>query len=291
MDGVCCWRWAGPLLIFFNWSRLGSEQSRINLERFEAWAAAAGDSTALTLPLAKYFLESGKLAGPGDVVMPAVPPKIGVKTWVVQADSTVRVELDAKVDGHPVQLTFVPVVRSATAIFYDCVSLFSIAEVGGICPINEVPSLAAIPAQLATNAQILQALPTVVSASGVSLRPDTTAGSVVVVPQDIVKLNACGFQCVKPQSCVTHRPLACSKWVDQGNSAWADIAPTPTEFLGNHFATRSETDKVCAQTLGEGYMVLATSGINGVFKLAGGNEYWVHNETQVEANCWKTDSR
>jgi len=104
----------------------------------------------------------------------------------------------------------------------------------------------------------------VVSASGVSLRPGTIAGSVVVVPQGIATLNACGFQCVKPQSCVTPRPLACSKWVDQGNSAWADIAPTPTDFSGNHFATRSEADKVCAQTLGAGYMVLMTSGINSV---------------------------
>jgi len=165
-----------PLLIFFSWSRLGAEKSRINLERFEAWAAAAGDSTALTLPLAQYFLERGKLAGPGDAVMPAVPPKIGVKAWAVQADSTVRVELDAKVDGRPVQLIFVPVVRSATAIYYDCVSPFSIAEIGGICPINVVPNLAAIPAQLAANAQVLPTLPTVVSASGVDLPPGTAAG-------------------------------------------------------------------------------------------------------------------
>ncbi|PKO60790.1 MAG: hypothetical protein CVU24_11520 [Betaproteobacteria bacterium HGW-Betaproteobacteria-18] len=278
-----------PLLIFFSWSRLGAEKSRINLERFEAWAAAAGDATALTLPLVKYFLENGKLAESGDVTMPAIPEKSGIKAWTVQADSTVRVDLDAKIDGRPVQLTYVPVVRSATTIFYDCVSPFSTAEVGRICPTNVLQSVAAIPDQLAANAQILHALPAVVSAAGVSLHADTATGSVVVVPQDAARLNDCGFQCVKPQSCATPRPLACSQWFDKGDSGWLEVAATSDDFPGYRFATRGEADKACAQSLGDGYKVLGASSISGVFKLVGGNEYWVHNEMKAEANCWKTD--
>jgi len=269
-----------PLLIFFSWSHLGSEKSRINLERFEAWAGS--NSTGLAWPLAEYFVKNRKLVGPGDVPTPPIPKNSGVKAWSVQPDATLLVELDAVVDGRAVLLTYVPIVRSATSVFYDCMSTTSAAQVGRFCRSEVVRSESGIPAQLAANAQMLLTMPAVVSA---------TAGSVVVVPEKVSDLDGCGFQCVKPQSCVTPRPLACSKMVDEGNSRRFDIAASSSDFPGNSFATRSEADRACEQSLGAGYKVLGAASINGPFKLTGGNEYWVQNDVRPESNCWKTDYR
>jgi len=278
-----------PLLIFFSWSRLGSEKSRVNLERFEAWAGS--NPTGLAGPLAEYFVKNRKLAGPGDVSAPPIPKNIGVKAWSVQPDTTLLVELDAQAEGRPVLLKYVPVVRSATSIFYDCVSAASATLVGRFCTSEVVRSESGIPAQLAANAQALLAMPAVVSASGVDLLAGTTAGSVVVVPQNVADLSHCGFQCVKPQSCVTPRPLACSKMVDEGNSRRFDIAASGSDFPGNSFATRSEADKACEQSLGVGYTVLRAASIDGSTRLTGGNEYWVQNDVSPQSNCWTTDYR
>lgn len=197
---------AVQLLIFFSWSRLGGEKARINLDRYADWSAQY--SGALMRPLSAYFLQHKKLAIPGDVALPAVPTNSGVKRWGLQADTTLLVELDATVDGHPVLLRYVPLVRSASGIFYDCVSATSPVQVGRFCRGEVLKTEADIPAQLQANTQALQNLPAVQSASGVALPAGATAGSVVVVPANAADLNQCGFQCVQPQSCVTPRPLA-----------------------------------------------------------------------------------
>ena len=280
---------AVPLLIFFSWSRLGGEKARINLDRYADWSAT--NSGVLIRPLVDYFLRYKKLATPGDVTLPDVPKNSGVKSWALQPDSTLLVELDAKVDGRAVQLRLVPLVRSATGVFYDCVSTTSPVQVGRFCESEVLKTEADIPAQLQTNAQVLQNLPAVQSASGVDLPADATAGSVVVVPANAADLNHCGFQCVKPQSCVTPRPLACGHTVDEGNSRRLEVSATNEDFRGSQFATRSAADAACAQALGAGYRVVGAASLGGVFKLAGGNEYWVHNDVRAESNCWANDTR
>ena len=179
------------------------------------------------------------------------------------------------------------VVRSATGFYYDCVSSTSPLHVGQFCAGEVVKTLADIPAQLQANAQALRNLPSVVSASGVDLAADSAAGSVVVVPGTAAELNACGFQCVKPQSCVTPRPLVCGKQIVEGNSRHFEMAATPDDFRGNSLATRGAADEACAKALGAGYSVASASGLSGVVKLAGGSEYWVHNDVRRQNNCWK----
>ncbi len=278
-----------PLLIYFSWSRLGSEKLRINLERYEN--LTAGGSVAALPPLVQHFLKHRKLALAGDFVMPAVPANSGIKAWSIQPDATLLVVLDAKADGRAVQLRYVPVVRSATGVFYDCVSTTSAVHVGRFCYAEVIRSEADIPAQLAENARVLQSLPAVVSTSGVELQAGSALGSVVAVPDKPAELDHCGFQCVKPQSCVTPRPLACSKIVAEGNARRFEMVPTATDYSGSRFPTRSAADKACEQSLGEGYRVLRASGMSGAIKLAGGTEYWVHNDVRAESNCWEADYR
>ena len=273
-----------PLLIFFSWSRLGGEKARINLERYEAWAGS--DPAALMRPLHAHYLKQRQPAAHGDLELPAVPPKSGVKSWALQADSTLLVTLDAKVDGRVVQLRYVPIVRSATGIFYDCVSDTSPVQVGRFCRGEVLKATTDVAAQLDANAQVLATLPPVQTASGTALPAGTPTGSVVVVPAAAKDLNNCGFQCVQPQSCVTPRPLACAKLVTEGSSGYQDVRATPDDVRGSQFDTRSAADAACAQTLGAGYRVAQAGGLGGVFTLTGGNEYWVHNDVRTEQNCW-----
>ena len=120
-----------PLLIFISWSRLGSEKGRINLDRFETYTQ--GNASGLMVPLAQHFLRTQRLALPADALLPAVPGESGIQSWVVQADTTVLLNLDAKADGRTVQLRFVPIVSGATGIFYDCLSSASQLLVGKFC--------------------------------------------------------------------------------------------------------------------------------------------------------------
>jgi hypothetical protein len=220
-----------------------------------------------------------------------VPANSGIKPWSIQPDATLLVVLGAKADGRAVQLKYVPVVRSATGIFYDCVSATSAVHVSRFCHAEVIRSEADIAAQLAENTRILESLPAVVSASGVELQAGTAMGSVVAVPDKPAELDHCGFQCVKPQSCITPRPLACSKIVDDDNGRRFVMMPTTTDYTGRQLATRSAADKACEQSLGDGYRVLRASGMSGSPKLAGGTEYWVHNDVRTESNCWEADYR
>ena len=106
------------LLVYFGWSLLQSQKSRLHLERYAGSTAAQ----MLLQPLVQHYLASRSLAMPGDVTLPEAPRAMGVKAWSVGNDSVVRVELDAKVDGQQVVLNYVPVVHTANAAFYDCVS-------------------------------------------------------------------------------------------------------------------------------------------------------------------------
>jgi hypothetical protein len=275
------------LLMWFAWLQLQSRKSSVNLERFGEWFQS--DSAVLMRPLLDFGLRNRRAVGPADVALPAVPKGIGVKAWSMANDTVLRVELDARIDNLPVVLKFVPVIRGANGVFYDCVSATSALHVGKFCNADVVHSIADIPAQLDANEKATAAMPVVVSASGVALPSGVAAGSVVVVPQNADDLRNCGFQCVKPQSCVTPRPLACGKTVDEGNSGWTELAATTNDFRGDSFATRTQADKACAQSLGAGYYVLPSGSIGGVVKLAGGREYWLHHEMQAQENCWKTD--
>lgn len=242
----------------------------------------SSDAAALMRPLHEYFLKQQQPAASGDLVLPEVPPKSGVKSWALQADSTLLVELDAKIEGRAVRLRYVPIVRSATGVFYDCVSDLSPVHVGRFCRAEVLTSVADVAAQLAT-------LPPVQSASGTALAAGAPTGSVVVTPAAAQDLNGCGFQCVQPQSCVTPRPLACAKQVTEGNSGYQDVSATPDDVRGSQFASRSSADAACVQALGTGYRVAQAGSLGGVFKLAGGREYWVHNDVRAEANCWTRD--
>jgi hypothetical protein len=276
-----------PLLLWFAWSQLQARKSSVNLERFGEWLQT--DSGQLMRPLYDFGVRSRRAAGPADVVLPPIPNGSGVKAWSLANDTVLRVELDAKVEGIPVVLMFVPVIRGANGFYYDCVSATSRLHVGKFCSADSVRTVADIAAQLDANEKTTTALPLVVSASGVDLPRGTATGSVVVVPQNANDLRDCGIQCIKPQSCVTLRPLVCGKTVDEGNSSWTELAATTNDFRGDSFATRTQADKACAQSLGAGYHVLPSGSIGGVVKLSGGREYWLHDQSFPPNNCWKAD--
>ena len=281
-----------PLLFYFSWSRLQTEKTRINLARFET----AGDVAGIARVLTPYYLKNRKIALAGEVDVPAVPAKSGVKAWALRPDGVVQVELDAQVDGAPVKLLYVPVVRINNVI-YDCLSTTSAVAVGRFCYAETVPAAqiqgsaakleALIASQLAANQQAIDQTPAVLNAAGTALPAGGDTGSVVAVPAKVTDLEHCGFQCVKPQSCITPRPLACSKLVTEGNSGYLAIAYTNVDYRGSDFATRSAADQACEQAMGAGYKVLESSSISGKFSLTGGNEYWVHNGVQADKNCWK----
>lgn len=278
-----------PLLIFISWSRLGSQSASINLERFEN--LAQGDSSGFMAPLAQYYLRTKKLALPGDVALPAVPKDSGIKSWAIQPDTTALIQLDAKVDGRVVQLRYVPVVRGVSGVFYDCLSTTSPVVVGKFCRAEVLRSIDEIPAQLAANEEALKNLPPVVTAAGDKLAAGSMTGSVLVMPIKPADMDNCGFQCVKPQSCANARPIACMITIDTSNSRTQEFKATPDNFRGTDLATRSAADKACVQAFGTGYTVAEGAGLWGTFKLSGGADYWVHNNSSEQSNCWTTDYR
>lgn len=278
-----------PLLVLLSWSRLGSETSRINLERYGQWSAE--HSSRLLFPLQQHYAKYKRPAGPGDVQLPPIPKESGIKAWSIQPDTILRVELDAKDDGRPVVLRYVPIVRTAAGVHYDCISATSLARVGSFCRAYDLRSETDIPARLAANEQTLQNLPATVNASGTPIPPGA-AGSVLVVPADVASLESCGAQCVKPQACINPRPLACGRLVREGNTAHLEITATDEPFAGSRFATLGDADRMCEQAAGPGTRVLRTNSVSGYFnKLAGGNEYWVHDELRPANSCWSSASR
>ena len=280
-----------PLLFYFSWSRLQNEKARINLDRF----AASGDVAGISRVLTPYFLKNKKIAVAGDVQLPAAAAKSGVKAWTLRPDGVVQVELDAKVEGNLVSLLYVPVVR-VNSVTYDCLSTAPTQFVGKFCYAETLNAgrvdadasklEAMIKTQLAANQQAIDDAPAVLSASGNALTSGAETGSVVAVPSKVSDLDKCGFQCVKPQSCITPRPLACGKLVTEGSSSYFAIAATNTDFRGKDVASRSDADKACEEFLGAGYKILEAGSISGKYQLSADTEYWVHNGVQTEQNCW-----
>lgn len=274
-----------PLLVLFGGSRLEAETSRINLERYGEWSAGRA-MRELMLPLQHHYAKYRRPAGPGDVQLPPIPKESGVKAWSIQSGSVLRVELNARDDGRPVVLLYVPIVRTASSINYDCVSATSPVRVSRFCRADTLHSEADIPAQLAANEQALQSLPPTVNQSGTAIASGG-AGSVLAVPASVASLESCGYQCVKPQSCVTPRPLACGRLVHESNTTRFEISATDDSYRGSRFATVAEADQVCEQAGGAGTRVLRTSSVSGSSnKRVGGNEYWLHDELRPANNCW-----
>ncbi len=275
-----------PMLILFSWNRLGNESSRINVERYADWSAV-NVVPLLMRPLQQHYEANKKLARAGDVALPPVPKNIGVKAWALQPDGVLRVEMDAKVEGRPLVLKYVPFVRSANGMSFECVGNAAPIRVASICGSESLRSEADIPAQLRANERVLQGLPSLVTASGGEIAATASAGSVVVAPDSPADLERCGYQCVKRQSCVTPRPLACGRLVAEGSMHYFSITATSENYRGSAFATSAEADKACEQADAPGARVLRASSISGRFKFAGGREYWVHDEMRIGNNCWR----
>jgi hypothetical protein len=282
-----------PVLLFFNWQRLGAEKSRIQMERYEVWLG--GQSGQLFQPLNAYFVKHLVPATAGDVSLPPVPTDAGIKSWALQTDGTLLMTLDFKLEGRPLRLRWVPIVRPARyasgthQVTYDCVRSGPGDQVPRLCQGETLKTEAELGAQLDANATALKNLPPVVSASGVALAAGADMGSVVVVPTNASDLNNCGFQCVQPQSCITPRPLACGKIADENGRRLYAIAATAEDHRGSDFTNRSAADAACAQGLGADYRVVSAGSLSGVFRLSGGREYWVHNDVRPAANCWSAN--
>lgn len=273
-----------PLLIYFSVSGLGSEKARVNLDRYHEWGGS--EAAVLIQPLQKHYLRHRQPAVAGDITLPPVPARSGVKAWVLNADSSLLVTLDAKVDGREVQLHYVPIVRGPSSLFYDCVSNTSPSHVRRFCRGEILKSVADVPAQLSANAEVLARLRPVETASGASLAAGAPLGSVLVMPATPQDLNDCGFQCVKPQSCVTPRPLACARSANEGGGSYLEVRPTFDSISGSQLATRGAADAACAQALGTGFKLVTAGSLGGKFDLRSGYEYWVHNDVRREQNCW-----
>jgi hypothetical protein len=138
-----------------------------------------------------------------------------------------------------------------------------------------------VAARLKANEQVLARLPSTVTASGDTLSAGAQVGSVLLMPATAQALNDCGFQCVKPQSCVNQRPLACARPVVDGASRTMELSASAESFNGSQLASRSAADSA-----GEGFQVATASQLWGKPSLVGGHEYWVHNDVSRQQNCW-----
>ncbi|MES2674559.1 MAG: hypothetical protein V4660_09980 [Pseudomonadota bacterium] len=274
-----------PLLLWFVWAQLGSQTARLSLDRFNDWSTR--DMPSVSIPLKQFYLKNKRPAAMGDVTLPEVPKNSGIKSWSIEADTRVLINLDAKINGRIVQLQLVPIVNSPNSIDYDCVSETSPIYVNNFCRASVVLSLDRIPAQLAENTRVVSNFPDVVTASGNKLAPGTPVGSVLVVPSDIADLDHCGYQCVKVQNCKKSRPLACSKTMTEGNSRWYEITATNILVRGDEIATLADADKICEQAIGAGSKVVTGSHITGSIKLGVNAEYWVHDDIVAHNNCWR----
>ncbi len=270
-----------PLLVFFSWSQLGSSTSRINLERYEQLVGSGTDGN--TEDLAVFFQKTRRLAVAGDITLRPVPPKSGVKAWSIQADGIYKVEIDAKIDGKPVVLLFVPLVQK-TLVRYECVSATSMLHVRKICQQDYLQSVDGIPAQLIANAQAMKNLPPVIDTTGAVIPNGVLTGSAYLAKGgDTSAEILCGAQCVKPLACANERPLLCTKTMDQDNARWQEFRASSSQHRGVNIASAAEVDKICTQSLGEGWGIARAESL-GKVTLTG--EHWVHDNMSGQNNCW-----
>lgn len=276
-----------PLLILFSWNRLGAETTRINVERYGEWSSQ--DQGRFVQPLVAHFQRHQRVARPGDVELAPFPKTSGVKRWSIQPDTVLHVELDAKDEGKPVVLRYVPMVKGPKGVFYDCVSAAPLRLVSRFCRATDIGSEAAIPAQLATNDRLVAQFAAGDAAAGTP--PPALSGRVLAMPADSAALEACGSGCVRPQACVNPRPLACSRRVTEAGTTRLEITASPADLSGSSVPTLAEADAICERATGAGARVLRASSISGVARLRAGDEHWVHDDLEPTANCWSAAAR
>jgi hypothetical protein len=278
-----------PLLIFFSHSQLKNQQAQLNLERFNN---NTGEHLKPLLDvLMSHFEVNRQIASGAQVNLPAVPVKSGIKSWMLRDDSVAVITFDAQLGAELAVLKLVPFLNTLGTLHYDCSVSAEVAKHIRMCEGLELPDEAAIQQRLAQN-NVIAAKP-VVSADGTALAAGMRTGSVLALPDDAKAANDCGYNCVKPQSCVSERPLSCSREVtkegDGVRSGWTETKPSFNSVRASRVATRSEADKICSE-LGDGFK-LAEMGGSGKSELRPGTEYWVHNQGNPAQNCWKTDYR
>jgi hypothetical protein len=288
MDRMRGWGWllalSLPLLVFFSWSRLGSETSRINLERYEN--EGPGNSFEL---LSAHFEKTRQLPVEGNFTLPPIPPKSGIKAWRVQPDGIFKVEIDARIDGQAVVLLYVPRVGKASVI-YDCVSTVSRVHVRKMCLEENLRSMDDIPAQLAANSEALKNLPPVVAATGDTNPSGVLSGSVFVAQGDEKALNDCGYNCVKPLSCANERPLLCAKIMDENFVRFLELRTSTAMHRAINLASEAAASNACEQSVGAGWAIAQAGDLGGKGKAALSGEYWLHDDRNTQRNCWSSKS-
>lgn len=274
-----------PLLIFFSYSQLKNQQAQMNFERF---SDKSGEYlNPLSNVLMSHFEVNRKIATGNQVNLPAVPAKSGIKSWALRDDGVAVITFDAQLGTEIAVLKLVPFLNNLGALTYDCSVSEALGKYIRLCEGLELPDEAAIQKRLAQNNAI--AGRGVVSADGTTLAAGILTGSVLTLPDDPKAAIDCGYTCVKPQNCVSARPLACARQVSQDNTGWRETKPTFSDVRASSLATRSDADKLCSE-LGDGFKLAEMGGI-GKSELRPGSEYWVHNQNTPSQNCWKTDYR
>ena len=277
---------AAPLLVLFAWNRLEAESSRVAMERFDAWWSE--DQQRFLQSLRAFFEKNGRPARPGEVSLAPFPTRSGVRSWAIQPDTVLRVELAAKHEGQVVILQLVPMVKGSRGVFYDCVS--TTQQVRRACRGDAIGSVAAIPGQLAENARLIAQF-----AAGAGSSPDSGAtsqsGSVVAMPTDGTSLESCGLRCVRPQACINPRPLACGRLVREGATSRYEISGTAGDHAASGLATLAEADRICESAKGPDAQIVRAGAIAGVATLKAGFEYWVHDDRRPGDNCWSSGPR
>lgn len=279
---------AAPLLVLFAWNRLEAESSRVAMERFDAWWSE--DQQRFLQPLGAFFEKNGRPARPGEVALRPFPAQSGVRSWAIQPDTVLRVELAAKHEGQPVVLNFVPMVKESRGVFYDCVS--ATLQVRRACRGDAIGSVAAIPAQLTENARLVAGFATGAGAGATAgAVSQNQSGVVVVMPADGASLESCGLRCVQTQACINPRPLACGRLVREGATSRYEIGATDGDHAASALATLADADRICESAKGPGAQIVRAGAIGGVAALKAGFEYWVHDDLRPTANCWSTAPR
>jgi hypothetical protein len=287
MQRLRAWGWllavAAPFLVYISWAQLGSQASRKQLERYQKMYGAEG--AGLAGPLFEFFKKQQRVAVAGDVQMPAPPAQSGIKQLLLRPDGVLHVEIDARSDGKPVVLQWVPIVVASaqgTGLNYDCVSDNSITVVNRICHAYTLKSTADIAGQLQANAKALQSAPAKRDGTGAVAAAGVAMGGVLFMPDAPAKLEDCGYQCVKPMSCANTRALVC---LHRNANGAAELVATPQAYRGTDIATAQDAQKIC-EDLGPGYTLASSHTLMSAGKLQGGSQYWVNHPYEPGSNCW-----
>lgn len=276
-----------PLILWYVWSTLGAQTSRIAIERYSEWQSK--EMPSIRRDLTEFYLRNKKVAGPDDVILPPNPPESGIHSWAIGPDTTVTIRLDAIIKGRPVELHFVPVVQGTNSIDYQCVSDTPKVYLNSVCYAETMQTTADIPAQLNSNKQVIDNLPDIISSTGEVLEAGTAVGSVLVVPHAAEDLHHCGYQCVKLKNCAAVRQIACGKIIEQDGKRWFSVQPSNIQVKGGKITSRTAANRLCEEALGAGFQILSATSVTGVISLDGGYEYWVHDDLRKENNCWSAD--